>query len=219
MFKNLFVKNCHGYEKMTIRNYGYSDIPALRSLQQACFPPPFPKELLWSKEQLESHVRTFNEGAICAEIGGQLVGSMTSLIVDFDPAKPNHTWEEVTDNGFIRNHNEKGNTLYTVDISVDPNYRKLGIGKWLMQTMYGLVVHKKLERLLGGGRIPLYHQVKDDMSPEEYVESVIQGSRRDPVLSFLIQCGRLPIGIVRDYLDDEESVNCGVLLEWKNPFL
>ncbi|MBP1079810.1 ribosomal protein S18 acetylase RimI-like enzyme [Bacillus capparidis] len=149
MIKELFVKSENGYEKMIIRNYDYS--AALQSLQQTCFPPPFPEELLWSKEQLDSHVRHFNEGAMCAEINGRLVGSMTSLIVAFDPSKPGHTWEEVTDNGFIRTHNENGNTLYIADISVDPEYRKLGIGKWLMQTMYELVVHRRLERLLGGG--------------------------------------------------------------------
>lgn len=218
MIKKLLVKTSEGYEEMTIRSYEYSDVSALISLQKACFPPPFPEELLWSKEQLESHVRHFQEGALCAEINQKIIGSMTSLIVDFDPSNPNHKWKDVTDNGFIRNHKRNGNTLYIVDISVDPEYRKLGIGKWLMQTMYELVVHKKLERLLGGGRIPFYHQVKDEMTPEEYVESVLSGLRRDPVLSFLIQCGRIPIGVVRDYLDDEESGNCGVLMEWKNPF-
>jgi hypothetical protein len=65
----------------------------------------------------------------------------------------------------------------------------------------------------------MYHEVQDEMSPEQYVESVLQGTRRDPVLSFLLQCGRSPIRVVRNYLEDEESVNCGVLMEWKNPFL
>ena len=40
--------------------------------------------------------------------------------------------------------------------------RKAGIGKWLMQSMYETVVHKRLKRLLGGGRMPGYHRVADE---------------------------------------------------------
>lgn len=38
-------------------------------------------------------------------------------------------------NGYIRNHNRNGNTLYVVDIGVRPSYRKLGLGKWLIYRM------------------------------------------------------------------------------------
>lgn len=74
---------------------------------------------------------------------------MTALIVQFEPESPDHTWAQATDNGSIKNHEPHGNTLYVVDISVSPHYRKLGIGKWLMNTMYELTVDKRLERLLG----------------------------------------------------------------------
>ena len=54
------------------------------------------------------------------EVDGRVVGSMTGLLVDFDSKHPEHTWETITDNGYIRNHDPKGNTLYVVDISVSP---------------------------------------------------------------------------------------------------
>lgn len=155
-----------------IRNYTERDFPDLIRIQQESFPPPFPSELWWNTEQLKNHVTLFPEGALCIEVNGEIAGSMTGLIVDFDPDHPDHTWEEITDNGYIRNHHPGGNTLYVVDICVRPSYRKLGLGQWLMFSMYDVVVYKGLERLLGGGRMAGYHKKTDEMTAEQYLESV-----------------------------------------------
>jgi hypothetical protein len=48
---------------------------------------------------------------------------------------------------------------------------------------------------------------------------VLQGELQDPVISFLLRCGRTPVKVVENYLEDEESLNHAVLMEWKNPFL
>ncbi|WP_135553889.1 GNAT family N-acetyltransferase [Paenibacillus cymbidii] len=203
---------------MTIRNYTASDFDELIDIQRECFPPPFPSELWWNKEQLRQHVDRFPQGALCVEIGGKLVGSMTALIVRYDPAHPLHTWADITDNGYIRNHDMAGDTLYVVDISVRPSYRRHGIGKWLMQGMYALVVHLDLDRLLGGGRMSGYGKVAHEMSAERYAEAVVAGEQRDPVITFLLRCGRTPVAVVPDYLPDEESRNYSLLMEWRNPF-
>ncbi|MGG0944083.1 GNAT family N-acetyltransferase [Bacillus subtilis] len=218
ILKQMYVHDGRKFEALTIRNYTETDIERLISLQKECFPPPFPQELLWSEDQLDSHIKTFPEGALCALINGRIIGSMTALIVQFEPESPDHTWGQATDNGSIKNHEPHGNTLYVVDISVSPHYRKLGIGKWLMNTMYELTVDKRLERLLGGGRIPLYHKYAHEISAVQYVEDVMEGRKNDPVLSFLLRCGRSPIRVVSNYVEDKESLNYGVLMEWKNPF-
>lgn len=204
--------------KAVIRNYEKKDFEKLIQIQQESFPPPFPSELWWNEEQLENHITRFPEGALCIEIEGEMAGSMTGLIVDFDVEHPNHTWEEITDSGYIRNHNPEGNTLYVVDIGVRPAFRKLGLGKWLMLSMYDVVVHLNLERLLGGGRMPGYYKKADNMTPEQYVEAVVKGAVKDPVLTFLIRCSRTPICVVPNYLEDEESCHYATLMEWKNPF-
>ncbi|PWW28442.1 ribosomal protein S18 acetylase RimI-like enzyme [Cytobacillus oceanisediminis] len=203
---------------VTIRNYTKADFDELIEIQSECFPPPFPSELWWNKEQLTNHTELFPEGALCIDVDGELAGSLTGLIVDFDPLHPNHSWEEITDNGYIRNHNPEGNTLYIVDISVRPKYRKLGLGKLMMQAMYQVVIQNGLDRLLGGGRMPGYHQAAVEMSAEEYLEKLIAGEKKDPVITFLLRCGRTPLAVVENYLEDEESLNHGILMEWKNPF-
>lgn len=203
--------------KAIVRNYTEQDFEGLIDVQKKCFPPPFPEELWWNKQQLANHVRLFPAGALCVEIEGDIAGSMTSLIVSYKPGDT-HSWNDITDGGYIRTHNSKGNTLYVVDISVKPEYRKLGIGKKMMQAMYETVVHLNLDRLLGGGRLPGYHKHQHSLTPEQYLEKVTAGELSDPVATFLMRAGRVPVGVMHNYLDDKESGNCAALMEWKNPF-
>lgn len=221
----MYRKELYLYDKSNqlhhavIRNYTPDDFTEMIDIQRECFPPPYPSELWWNEKQLHNHVRLFPEGAICVEINHQLVASMTGLMVQLASADAKHSWAEITDNGYLTTHDPNGNTLYIADISVRPSSRQLGLGKWMMNAMYELVVYKGLTRLLGGGRMSGYHLVQHEMSAEEYFAEVIRGERRDPVISFLLRCGRTPVGVVADYLDDEESCNYAGLMEWKNPFL
>jgi ribosomal protein S18 acetylase RimI-like enzyme len=215
--KEFFVFDQDKPVPAVIRNYEEKDFPGLIRIQQESFPPPFPSGLWWNTEQLKNHVTLFPQGALCIEVNGEIAGSMTGLLVDFDPNHPEHSWEEITDNGYIRNHNPNANTLYVVDIGVLPSYRKLGLGKWMMFSMYNVVVHLRLKRLLGGGRMPGYHKKANDMSPEQYLAAVVRGELKDPVITFLLRCGRTPIQVVANYLEDEESCNYGTLMEWKTP--
>lgn len=219
MNKQLYVIQEGKPELVTIRNYTESDMDGLIDVQRQSFPPPFPEDLWWNKEQLKEHVTRFPEGALCAEVNGTIVGSMTGLIVQFEQYGHQHSWSEITDNGYIRNHNQDGDTLYVVDICVIPAYRKAGIGKWLMQSMYETVVHLGLSRLLGGGRMPGYGKAAHELSAAQYVEQVIAGERKDPVITFLLRCGRVPIGVAEDYLEDEQSLNYAVIMQWRNPFI
>ncbi|PLS17199.1 GNAT family N-acetyltransferase [Bacillus sp. M6-12] len=215
---NFYVFDQNKPVPVIVRNYTEDDFDALISIQSECFPPPFPSELWWNKEQLHNHVSLFPEGALCIEAEGELAGSLTGLIVDFDPKRADHSWEEITDKGYIRNHSPEGDTLYIVDISILPKYRSLGLGKLLIQAMYHVVVELGLVRLLGGGRMPGYHKHSHELSPDRYVEAVVSGEIKDPVITFLLKCGRTPLKVVENYLEDEESRNYGVLMEWKNPF-
>ena len=202
-----------------VRRYAEGDFDGLIDIQRECFPPPFPSELWWNTEQLRNHVTRFPAGALCIEVEGRLAGSITGLVVRWNPEDPDQAWSAITDSGYIRNHDPNGNTLYIVDISVRPSYRKLGLGKWLMLSMYEVVVAKKIERLLGGARMPGYHKVADELTPEDYLTKVLAGDLSDPIVTFLLRCGRVPVRVTHDCLDDEKSGNHAVLMEWRNPFL
>ncbi|MBT2583378.1 GNAT family N-acetyltransferase [Planococcus sp. ISL-109] len=203
---------------VTIRTYTEEDFAGLIEVQRESFPPPFPPDLLWNEQQLRNHITLYPQGAICVEIDSEIVGSMTGMLTNFDPAHPEHTWEEVTGEGSIRTHDPDGDSLYVVDIGIKPKFRKLKLGRLLMEAMYERVVVDGLERLIGGGRMPGYHLYAKELTAEEYSEKVLGGDLRDPVIGFLLSCGRMPVSVVPDYLDDGESHNYALLMEWQNPF-
>lgn len=204
-----------------IRSYNEEDFTELITIQSEAFPPPYPAELWWNREQLQNHVTLFPEGALCVEVDGELAGSVTGLKIHFDPRGTLHhqSWSEVTADGYITTHQPNGNTLYIADLCVRPKYRKLGLGKELVQSLYHVVVEQKLERLLGAGRMPGYHVHSSRMSAESYLAAVVDGTLADPVITFLLRCGRTPVRVIADYLEDEESCNFAALMEWRNPFL
>lgn len=218
-YKKMYVFDGDKPIEATIRTYKKEDFGALIRVQQESFPPPFPSELWWNEEQLTEHITRFPEGAICVEVAGEIVGSITGLRVDGDLAHADdHSWSSWTDDGYIRTHRPDGDTLYIVDICIRPAYRKFGLGKWMMQSMYEVVVNLGLTRLLGGGRMPGYHRYANAMSADDYVHAVMDGTLKDPVLTFLLRCGRTPVQVVPNYLQDEESLNHALLMEWRNPF-
>ncbi|GAA3326818.1 hypothetical protein GCM10020331_064290 [Ectobacillus funiculus] len=53
-----------------------------------------------------------------------------------------------------------------------------------MQAMYDVVLHLNLERLAGGGRMPGYHTVASQLTPEQYLQRVVTGTLYDPVITF-----------------------------------
>lgn len=198
-----------------IRPYTMNDYEGLLSVQREAFPPPFPEELWWKREQIEDHVSLYPEGAMVALCDGIVVGSATSLLITYT-GKP-HTWAEVSDNGYIRrSHDPEGDSLYGIDLCVRPSYRSRGVAGALYEARKQLVVRSGLKRFMAGCRIPGYHLHAGSMSAEEYVGRVVDGELKDLVLSFMLRQEMVPIQVLDDYLEDEESLNKAVLVEWKN---
>lgn len=216
--KQLFTFNGTRPVPTVIRRYKEKDFDELVSIQRESLSPPDKQG--WRMEQLHSHIAMFPEGCLCAEVEGKVAGSMTGCLVDLDPSNPEHTWHAITDNGFIRNHKKDGNTLYIVDICVRPAFRRLKLGYWLIQSMYEVAIALEVPRVVGGGRMPGYVAYADKLSPEQYMEKVVQGELTDPVITFLMHAGRTPLKVLPDYLrGDRDSCCYAVLTEWKNPFL
>ncbi|WP_100374245.1 GNAT family N-acetyltransferase [Bacillus sp. FJAT-45037] len=200
--------------QLTVRRYTLADYEGLLDVQKEAFPPPFPADLWWSKEQIASHVETFPEGALLAEIDGVIVGSATSLLVKHT-GEP-HTWEEVSDHGFIKgSHVSSGDSLYGIDVCVRPSYRGRGVAQALYEARKATVKQLELDRFLAGCRIPNYHEHASTMDIETYIEQVNRGQLHDLVLSFMLKQGLSPLHPLPNYLDDHESLHYAVLVEWK----
>lgn len=200
-------------KKMIIRNMQVKDIPEIIGLQGKCFPGMDP----WKKEHLESHLSIFPEGQFVAEYDGEIIGSCSSLIINFDEYDDRHTWADVTDNGYITNHNPDGYNLYGIEVMVHPEYRRMKIGHRLYEERKELVRALNLKSIIIGGRIPNYHKYADQMSPREYVNEVSLHIIYDPVLSFQLLNGFSLMRINPNYLpDDMQSNKYATLMEWNN---
>ena len=74
----------------------------------------------WEESHLKSHLAIFPEGQLIAELDGEIIGSCSSLIINFDEYDDRHTWDDVTDEGYITNHNPDGYNMYGIEVMVHP---------------------------------------------------------------------------------------------------
>jgi predicted amidohydrolase/ribosomal protein S18 acetylase RimI-like enzyme len=206
--------NLKKFEKnLVVRSLKPTDFDNVVALQRKCFPSMEP----WSKDQFESQLRIFPEGQICVEYQGKLVASSSSLVLDFELYKDWHSHEEISDNGFIRNHNPGGTTLYGIEIMVDPEYRGLKLARRLYDARKRLAREMNLMRIVVGGRVPGYAQHAKKLTAREYIEKVMSKELFDPVLTTQVSNGFVLKRLIADYLvTDAESQGYAAFLEWAN---
>ena len=201
------------FKKIIVRNLEIEDYEAIKVLQLKCFPGMQP----WKKEQIESQINIFKEGQFCVEYEGKIIASSSSLIVDFDIYDDYHSWASISDSGYIRNHNTEGDTLYGIEIMVDPEYRGMKLASRLYDARKQLVKDKNLMRIVIGGRVPNYHLNKENLTIEEYVEKVTNKAIYDPVLTAQLANGFVIKRFIKDYMkSDKESDGFATYMEWTN---
>ncbi len=199
--------------KTVVRQLTVDDYDALIAMQQKCFPGM----ATWGRDQIESQLKMFPEGQMGVEIDGQLVASASSLIVEYDPSLEWHNWQAVADNGYIRNHKPKGDTLYGIEIMVDPEYRGMKLSRRLYDARKEICRSKNLARIIIAGRIPGYGQCAEEMSAREYIERVVDKAVYDPVLTAQLSNGFAVQGLIANYLtSDSDSRGYATFLEWRN---
>jgi len=196
-----------------VRPMTIEDYDSLVAMQLACFPGMQP----WAREQIENQLAIFPEGQLVVEYEGEIVASSSSLIVDFDLYEDWHDWKVIADEGYIRTHDDEGDTLYGIEIMVHPDYRGLKLARRLYDARKTLARERNLQRIIIGGRIPNYHEYADRMSAREYVDEVMHQNIYDPVLTTQIANGFRLVKLIPGYFPtDQESRGYATFLEWAN---
>jgi predicted amidohydrolase/ribosomal protein S18 acetylase RimI-like enzyme len=200
-------------QRLLLRQLREEDFDAVVALQLRCFPGM----KTWTKEQFQSQITTFPEGQLGIFADGRLVASSASLVVNDADYSNWANWVEMSDHGFIRNHDPEGDSLYGIEIMVDPELRGMKLARRLYDARKELCRRKDLARIIVGGRIPGYARHKEEMSAREYVERVLDKSLFDPVLTVQIANGFQMRELVKDYMpSDEDSSGWATCLEWPN---
>ncbi len=199
--------------KVVLRNLRIEDFDDLITLYNRCFPGMKP----WRRDQIESQLAIFPEGQFVIEYEGRLIASCTSLVVDWDDYEPEHSWKEISGEGYLTTHNPDGDTLYGVEIMVDPEFRGMKMSRRLYNARKQLCRDLNLQRIVVGGRIPGFAAHSEEMSAAEYAEQVVTGALFDPVLTPQISAGFQLKRLIPDYLPgDKASAGWATLLEWPN---
>jgi ribosomal protein S18 acetylase RimI-like enzyme len=204
--------------EIVIRPMAMEDIARVVELQKLAFPPPFSEDLHWDPEHLVRHIELFPTGQFVAEDMGKIVGSCSNSIVSELQWQKHGGWGETVGGPNLRTFDRNGTTLYGLDITVHPDYRRQGIGRSFYRSRYSLVKSLGLARFGTGCRLPdfrNYATTRPGIRVEDYVERVVRGEATDRTLTPLLRMDLECIGVVRDYMPDEESANAAALLEWK----
>lgn len=200
--------------RLIVRNAETKDLKAIRDLSARAYPGMEP----YSIDMIRGHLNHWPEGQFVADFDGQVVGYCATFRVAGEQCLRQHTWKEITGNGFAARHNSNGDYLYGMEVCVDPAFRNQRIGQRLYAARKKLCQYYRLKGIVAGGRIPrLARNIKRFQTPEAYVEAVDQKQFRDPTLTFQLRNGFEVLGVLRDYLPaDKESLGHAVHLLWRN---
>jgi len=207
------VINAINEKKIKVRNFTIKDYEQIVSLQKKCFP----KMLPWNKEQFSSIIDTFKDGQFLVEYDKKIIASSCSLIININEYPEDASWHMLTGNGHIKTHNPMGDTLYGMEIMVDPEYRNMKLARRLYEARKDFVVRKNIQKIAIGGRIPNFHRYAKKMDVYQYVKAVSDKKIYDPVLTTQLANGFYIKNILENYLpSDIESGGNATQLEWTN---
>jgi hypothetical protein len=89
-----------------------------------------------------------------------------------------------------------------MDIGTHPDYRGIGIAKFLYDARQESVYKLGLKGQYTYGMLSGYGALKDSMSAEDYYNQVVAGKMKDPTVSRQMKNGFKPYGLVPGYVED-----------------
>jgi predicted amidohydrolase/GNAT superfamily N-acetyltransferase len=203
-----------GRARVVVRQLEKSDFREVQRVHRGAYP----QLESWDLQQFVSQLDLFAEGQLCVEVDGRIVATSSSLIVNLHDLAENHTYHDVCEGGMIRGHDPDGDTLYGIDIAVDPAFRGRRFARRIYDARKELAQRLNLRGIVFGGRMPQYNRFADEISPQEYLAKVLRKEIRDTVILAQIANGFVAREVIENYLpSDAASSGHAVLMEWRNP--
>ncbi len=184
----------------------------------------WPVEARAPRDKFEERLIVFSDGVFLAILNKEIVGVTTSQIINYDPNTPPSSWTEITGDGHITDtHREWGNAIYVVSLGVSPRGRPegkgIGVGTALLERQKKLALELGLDYLVLSARVPGYDSFckkLGNISIDKYVKLKREdGQLEDIELRFYERAGLRQVKICPNTMDDKESRNYGVMMEWK----
>lgn len=202
-------------DKIDLRLINLDDFDELKAIMERVY-SSMPNSA-WQKHQVEKLVKLFPEGQVGIIVDGKLVACALALIVDYKDVEKYHSYAQITGNYTFSTHKKNGDTLYGIDVFIDPDFRGMRLGRRLYDYRKDLCERSNLRGIVFGGRLPNYHKYAEELTPKEYINKVRMKEIHDPVLNFQLSNDFHVKKILRNYLSgDKESQEYAALLEWNN---
>lgn len=200
--------------RLIIRRAQLSDTSIINDLLDRVYPDM----LAWDLACIKSQIEYFPDGQLVAVFDEKIVGYSACIMISGDRALKPHTWDEISGYGYATTHDPKGNYLYGIETCVDRDYRNHNIGHRLYNKRKELCIRWHLNGIITGGRLNLLAQeINHVKTPEKYIEMVQMEKIHDHTLLFQLHNGFEVIGVLKDYLlDDEKSMCYASHLIWHN---
>lgn len=183
---------------ITINQMVPDHITRLAELQPVSFPTLHAAEYLRAEHFL-NHIRLFPHGQFVALADGQVIGSTSTMRIDFDFDNPQHSFLDIIDHGWLSGHNSRGEWLYGADMNVHPDFRRHGVGRKLYAARTVLVEKLNLRGQIAGGMLPGYIRHAAQMSVRDYCHKVVAGELIDPTLTTQLKNGFRFVAVLYDY--------------------
>lgn len=175
-----------------------------------------------SKEQIISRIETFSVGNYVAEKDGKIVAFCTYQYVDDSVFNGGFTWQEITDNGYIKlSHRPNGQYGYGINLSVHQSMNGMKVGDRM--SLFGLIniIDTGRSGSFIGSRIPgfaSYKKRNPGITAEDYIALKRNGKLMDYELRLYGNVGFKPVKILPNYFPDPPSFDYGVLVHRGNIF-
>jgi predicted amidohydrolase/ribosomal protein S18 acetylase RimI-like enzyme len=201
--------------KLVVRQALLADVPAIAALTTRVYS----QATAYTQRAIRSQINNFPKGQFVAEFEGTIVGYCATFIISEDLALKPHSWAEITGDGLASRHDEGGDYLYGMEVSVDPEHRRLRIGRRLYARREKLCQELRLKGIVFGGRMPGYGRRRRAFpNPMDYVEAVRERKIRDQVVRFHLSNDFEPLAVLPNYdVEDRESGGYATHMIWYNP--
>lgn len=107
--------------------------------------------------------------------------------------------------------------MYGVESIVHPDYRGRGVGSKLMDARFETLRTLNLRGMIAGSLFIDYHKVADRMTPQAYVQAVVQGEIFDTNLTKQIHKGFRVTNLIPSYIPEPRTHDYAAAIVWDNP--
>ncbi len=204
-------------EKIIIRLAELADVEEIELLEKAVW-----QEFPASAEKISSRIKIFPKGSILAieKETGRIIGYLSIMLVDQEAEEFSHSWDGITANGKITNHNPNGKYMYGVNLTVAKGCSaglELQIYAWAT-----IAIGMNRRGCFLGSPMPgfaVYKAKHPEVSAEDYALRLKRkGKPFDPELAYYESAGFKALRVLEDYEPDSKSLNYGVLVYCRNIF-